>query len=401
MFYLKKSKASDGKAPIYARITVDKKRAEISVKQSVDEKLWNADQGMGKGNRDEIRSLNIFLEQFRSMIVSRYQEMLLQKKIITAEGIKNSFQVTGVEEFTLCKLMEYHNTNLKGSLSWGTMKNYFTTQKYLQNFMKKRYNVTDIYLSELTFKFITEFEIFLRNHKPTDHQRPLSNNGVMKHIERLRKMISMAERMEWIEKDPFAKYKLKFEKVGREFLTKEELDRLETHKFQIDRLDWVRDLFVFSCYTGLAYIDVMQLKRSNVSVGIDGEYWLVTSRQKTSNPVRVPLLPKALEIIEKYKNHPRSIAEDTLLPVISNQRLNAYLKEIADLCSISKDLTFHLARHTFATTVTLTNGVPIESVSKMLGHSSITTTQVYAKVIEQKLSDDMKALRRKLTQGPN
>lgn len=397
MFYLKKSKASNGKAPIYARITVDKKRAEISVKQSVDEKLWNADQGMGKGNRDEIRSLNIFLEQFRSMIVSRYQEMLVQKKIITAEAIKNSFQVTGVEEFTLCKLMEYHNTNLKGSLSWGTMKNYFTTQKYLQNFMKKRYNITDIYLSELTFKFITEFEMFLRNHKPTDHQRPLSNNGVMKHIERLRKMISMAERMEWLEKDPFAKYKLKFEKVGREFLTKEELDRLENHKFQIDRLDWVRDLFVFSCYTGLAYIDVMQLKQSNVSVGIDGEYWLVTSRQKTSNPVRVPLLPKALEIIEKYKNHPRSIAEDTLLPVISNQRLNAYLKEIADLCSISKDLTFHLARHTFATTVTLTNGVPIESVSKMLGHSSITTTQVYAKVIEQKLSEDMKALKRKLT----
>jgi len=399
MFYLKKSKASNGKAPIYARTTVDKKRAEISVKQSVDEKLWNADQGMGKGNRDEIRSLNIFLEQFRSMIVSRYQEMLVQKKIITAEAIKNSFQVTGVEEFTLCKLMEYHNTNLKGSLSWGTMKNYFTTQKYLQNFMKKRYNITDIYLSELTFKFITEFEMFLRNHKPIDHQRRLSNNGVMKHIERLRKMISMAERMEWIEKDPFAKYKLKFEKVGREFLTKEELDRLENHKFQIDRLDWVRDLFVFICYTGLAYIDVMQLKQSNVSVGIDGEYWLVTSRQKTSNPVRVPLLPKAWEIIEKYKNHPRSVAEDTLLPVISNQRLNAYLKEIADLCGITKDLTFHLARHTFATTVTLTNGVPIESVSKMLGHSSITTTQVYAKGIEQKLSEDMKALRRKLAGG--
>lgn len=398
-FYLKKYKATDGKAPIYARITVDGKRVDLSVKQGIEQANWNAMKGMAKGNREDIRSLNTFLERMRSSIVSQYQEMLLQKKVITAEAIKNAFQGTDLKEYSLCKLMEYHNTNLKGSLSWGTMKNYFTTQKYLQNFMKKRYNITDIYLSELTFKFITEFEMFLRNHKPIDHQRPLSNNGVMKHIERLRKMISMAERMEWIEKDPFAKYKLKFERVGREFLTKEELDRLETHKFQIDRLDWVRDLFVFSCYTGLAYIDVMRLKQSNVSVGIDGEYWLVTSRQKTSNPVRVPLLPKALEIIEKYKNHPRSIAEDTLLPVISNQRLNAYLKEIADLCSIPKDLTFHLARHTFATTVTLTNGVPIESVSKMLGHSSITTTQVYAKVIEQKLSEDMKALRRKLAGG--
>lgn len=395
-FYLKKYKATNGKVPIYARITVDGKRVDLSVKQSVEQVNWNAMKGMAKGNREDIRSLNLFLERMRSNIVSQYQEMLLQKKIITAEGIKNSLQGTDLKEFTLCKLVEYHNTNQEGALTWGTMKNYGTTQKYILKFMKKRYNISDIYLSELTFKFITEFEHFLRAHKPIDHQRPLSNNGVMKHIERFRKMINMAVRMEWLDKDPFAKYKLKFEKVGREFLTDVELANLEKHQFKIDRLDWVRDLFVFSCYTGLAYIDVMQLKKLNVSVGNDGEYWLVTSRQKTSNPVRVPLLPKALEIIEKYKNHPRSIAEDTLLPVITNQRLNAYLKEIADLCRIAKDLTFHLARHTFATTVTLTNGVPIESVSKMLGHSSITTTQVYAKVIEQKLSEDMKALRKRL-----
>jgi site-specific recombinase XerD len=202
--------------------------------------------------------------------------------------------------------------------------------------------------------------------------------------------------MEWVNKDPFAKYKQKFDKVNREFLSKEELAKIENRELSVVRLQWVRDLFVFSCYTGLAYIDTMRLSPANITIGIDSEYWLITKRQKTSNPVRVPLLPKALQIIDKYKGHPRALTEGTLFPVISNQKLNSYLKEIADLCGIHKNLTFHLARHTFATTIMLTNGVPIESVSKMLGHSKITTTQVYAKVIEQKLSVDMKTLKEKL-----
>ena len=159
---------------------------------------------------------------------------------------------------------------------------------------------------------------------------------------------------------------------------------------------WAKDLFVFSCYTGLAYCDVMSLTKENISIGIDGEYWIMTSRKKTNQPVRVPLLSKALEIIEKYKHHPKAIATGTAFPNLTNQKLNSYLKEIADFCGITKNLTFHLARHTFATTVTLTNGVPIETVSKMLGHSNIRTTQVYAKVIEKKVSDDMMILRQKL-----
>jgi site-specific recombinase XerD len=295
--------------------------------------------------------------------------------------------------------MDFHNTQMKDSLAWGTLKNYFTTRKYIERFLRIKYKTDDVFLSQLTFKFVTEFDYFLRNYKPEDHHKPLAINGVMKHIERLRKMTNMAMRMEWIEKDPFTKYKQRFEKVERGFLTKEELAAVEHRELHIVRLQWVRDLFVFSCYTGLAYIDVMQLTPSNISIGIDGEYWLITKRQKTSNAVRVPLLPKALEIIEKYKGHPRSTSKGTLFPIISNQKLNSYLKEIADLCSIHKDLTFHLARHTFATTVTLSNGVPIESVSKMLGHTKITTTQIYAKVIEQKLGDDMKSLKLKLANG--
>ena len=218
----------------------------------------------------------------------------------------------------------------------------------------------------------------------------------MKHIERLCKMVNMAITMDWLVKDPFAKYKQHFDKVERFYLTKEELSAIENKKFSIERLQTVKDLFIFSCYTGLAYIDTMNLTAGNIVKGIDGNDWLITSRQKTDTDVRIPLLPQAEELIKKYHNHPKAVNYGTLFPVISNQKMNAYLKEIADLCNINKAITFHIARHTFATTVTLSNGVPIESVSKMLGHTTIRSTQVYAKVVEQKLSEDMQNLKKRM-----
>lgn len=395
-FIIRMNKVKDNLAPIYSRVTVDGRRVEISLKKWIDPKEWNNKKGLAKGTREEIKSLNHYLEEVKAKLMNCYQEMQIHKQFITAEAIKSKFLGADEKDHTLCKVVNYHNTYMKDSLAWGTMKNYFTTQKYIQMFLKVKFGTTDIFLSQLSYKFIIDFEFYLRNYKPLDHHKPLGNNGVMKHIERFRKMINMAVRMEWVDKDPFDKYIQKFDKVNREFLTKEELIKIEIRDLSVVRLQWVRDLFVFSCYTGLAYIDTMRLSPANITIGIDGEYWLITNRQKTSNPVRVPLLPKALQIIDKYKGHPRALVEGTLFPVISNQKLNSYLKEIADLCGIHKNLTFHLARHTFATTVTLTNGVPIESVSKMLGHSQITTTQVYAKVIEQKLSDDMKTLKEKL-----
>jgi len=165
---------------------------------------------------------------------------------------------------------------------------------------------------------------------------------------------------------------------------------------EFNYFDTFIDLFVFSCYTGLAYIDVINLTPANISIGVDQGQWLITHRQKTDVIVKVPLLPKALVIINTYKTNPKALHEGKLFPSISNQRLNSYLKEVATLCGIEKELTFHCARHTFATTVTLSNGVPIESVSKMLGHTKISTTQIYAKVIEKKLSDDMQLLRNRL-----
>lgn len=387
----------DNQAPVYCRISVDSQRVEISLKKMIAPEDWNDGKGMARGSRPAIRTLNRYLDEVKARLIECYHELQLEKQLITAEAVKNRFLgVVEKNEHSLCMLMEYHNTEQKVFLAWGTLKNYFTTQKYIHKFLNTKLNRTDISLDELTYKFLVDFEIFLRTYEPEDHHKALTNNGVMKHIERLRKMINMAVRLEWLEKDPFSKFKQKLVKVERQFLTSGELERIEGKVLPIPRLEWVRDLFVFSCYSGLAYIDVMQLTSANLCVGIDGEEWLITGRQKNGNPVRVPLLPKALELIKKYKGHPRAAAAGTLFPVITNQKLNGYLKELADLCGIKKNLTFHIARHTFATTITLTNGVPIESVSKMLGHSSITTTQIYAKVVESKLSNDMNALKKKL-----
>jgi integrase len=396
-FYLKKQKTTQaGKSPIYARITVNGKRIEISVKRSIEENNWNATKGMAKGSREETVKLNKYLDQFKAGIIDSYQQLLLQKKFITAELLKE--KVTGGDqaEFTLCKLMEYHNSDQGQLLEPGTMKNYYTTQKYIKEFIKERFKTSDKYLSELSYKFITDFEYFLRNRTPEKGQKALNNNGLMKHIERFCKMINLAVRLEWIDRNPFHAYQLKFDKVEREYLTKDELARIEAKKFNIVRLQVVQDLFVFSCYTGLAYIDVFNLTPANLIEKSANNIWIATNRQKTNEPVRVPLLPKALAIIEKYKGHPQALAEGKVLPTLSNQKLNSYLKEIADTCDITKPLTFHIARHTFATTVTLTNGVPIETVSKLLGHSKLTTTQIYAKVVESKLTDDMAQLSKRL-----
>jgi site-specific recombinase XerD len=357
---------------------------------------WNNGKGVATGKRPEITALNAYLEQVRSQLAGHYQDLVSERKKVTAEAIKNRFIGFDESEKTLMELIDFHNIRMDSNLKWGTQKNYFTTKKYVELFLKKKLKKSDIYLTDLNYKFISDFEYFLRKYKPEDHHRPMGNNTVMKHIERLRKMINMAVRMGWIEKDPFSLFKAKFIKKGREFLTKDELNTIEKRDFEIERLQMVKNIFVFSCYTGLAYIDVMRLTPDNVRKGIDGMNWIYTQREKTSTPVRVPILKKAQKIIDIYKNHPRSKVKGTLFPNFSNQKLNSYLKEIADLCGIKKNLTFHIARHTFATTVTLSNGVPIESVSKMLGHTDLRTTQIYAKVVEKKISDDMTLLQRKL-----
>ncbi len=399
IFYLKRQKSKNGKAPIYARITVDGKRAEISIKKDIEINNWNYVKGLAKGKGEEIKSLNTYLEQIRSRMVECYQNLQLKKQPITAEAIKNLFLGVKEKEHTLMNLFDYHNEQMKYSLENNTLLHYNTTKTYFQNYLKQSLKISDIYLSELNYNFLVGYERFMKESESLDPKKPCRHNTIMKHIQRLRKIVNMALKNEWIEKDPFVKFKQTFNRSTREYLTEEELTAIEAKDYSIVRLQYAKDLFVFSCYTGLAYIDSFNLTPQNLTIGIDGKYWITTCRKKTDQPVRIPLLPKAIKIIEKYKTHPSVIAKGKLLPTYSNQKLNSYLKEIADFCGVKKVLTFHIARHTFATTVTLTNGVPIETVSKLLGHTNIKTTQIYAKVIEKKVSLDMDLLEKKLDEG--
>jgi site-specific recombinase XerD len=386
----------NGLATVYARITVNSRRTEISLKKKIAAKDWDDLRGRAKGKNDEIIKLNSHIERIRTLIADGYHNLVQQRKTVTVDAVKLLFVGSDEEMMTLGKLIEYHNQESAHKLAPGTMKNYKTTQRYINKFLREKYYRNDILLSELHYRFILDFESYLATYVPQDHQKSLNNNGIMKHIERLRKMVNLAITLDWLPKDPFASFKKHFDKVERQCLNKEELANLANKEFKIDRLEHVRDMFLFSCYTGLAYIDMTQLTKENIIKGIDGGLWLSTSRVKTDTSVRVPLLPQAKVLVDKYRDDPRAQNSGTVFPVISNQRMNGYLKEIADICGITKTLTFHIARHTFATTVTLSNGVPIESVSKMLGHTSIRTTQIYAKVVESKLSEDMGKLQERL-----
>jgi integrase/recombinase XerD len=385
-------------AYIYARITISKKVLDISLKKTTLCSLWDPKQECIISRTSEARQINKFIEDTRYRLMECYQQLLLEHKVINSHAIKELYLGETKVENTLLGLISYHNTNMKQVLTWGTLKNYFTTEKYVRLFLKQKYKNADIFLSSLNYQFITEFEFYLRTCAPLDKSNPPTNNGIMKHMERLRKMVTLAYKMEWIPKDPFAQYKLKFKRKEMSFLTTEELAKVEHIELSKKIVAKARDVFVFCCYTGLSFVDMDDLRVNNLCIGIDGEYWINTKRKKTETSVNIPLLPKAYDLIEKYKNEPRVFYRQRLLPFISNQRLNKHLKDIAQLCGIKKELSFHAARHTFATTVTLTNGVPVETVSKMLGHTKLSTTQIYVHVVKQRISDDMKTLRQKLAQ---
>ena len=397
-FTARKNKDSDTKKSltVFARITVNGSRAEISLKQNVEPKDWYSAKGMAGGKRTEIRELNQFLDQVRAKLTNIYRELMVEGELPTATAVKNQF--LGIEEqgTTLLAAFDYHRKTAEGDLSTSTLNHYGTSEKYLREFLKRQYHTSDVYLSKVNYRFVVDFEYFLRNRRPTDHIKPMGSNGIMKHLERLRKIMRLARKLEWTNKNPFENYQIKFKSFNRGYLEPDELYHLENIKFKTPRLEFAKDLFVFSCYTGLAYIDTIRLKPDHIHLGIDGNYWIISIRKKTNASLRIPVLPKALEIIEKYRNHPRSLHNGSIFPIISNQKLNNYLKEIADICGINKNLTFHLARHTFATTVTLSNGVPIETVSKMLGHTSLKTTQIYARIVDAKISEDMSNLKVKL-----
>jgi len=396
LFWIYSKRVKNNQTGIYARVTVNGKRVNISLKHKVNVTTWDAQRQRAKGTSEASRILNLYLSQVQAQLFQCFQNLKLSGKLITAELIKAEYLDESNNSKTLQNLIEYHTKKTEKILASGTLRNFDVTRRYINKYLNNVLKTSDIYLKELDYKFICDFANFLRLYWPKGHPKAMGNNTVMKHIQRFRKIVTLGYHIEWIERDPFVRWKPTYEKRERPYLSDNELSNIETYDFPIARLERVRDLFVFSCYTGIAYVDIMSLSNDNIIKGIDGNDWIFTNRQKTKSPVKVPLLAKAKTLINKYQSHPMTQITETLFPVITNEKVNLYLKEIADACGIKKNLTFHMARHTFATTVTLSNGVPIETVSKLLGHSKIASTQIYARVVERKVSEDMELLKIKL-----
>jgi len=396
LFYAKRAKASvNGLVPIYTRITVNGQRIELSTNRFVEISKWSTEAGKMKGSSEEARSINTHLDMFKIKIIDAQMELIHKNTPITSETLKNKLLGTDERQRTLIPIFKDHNNKIKELVGKeyapGTLERYNTSLKHTIEFLQWKYNISDIEISKIDHAFVTEYEFYLRS------VRNCANNTAVKYIKNFNKIIKICLANHWIDRNPFANYKSKVKEVERVYLSEEEIQSITDKDFKNERLSLVRDIFLFSCFTGLAYIDVKNLTKSHISIGIDGDKWIFTHRQKTESASKIPILPVTQMIIDKYKNHPQSNNEDKLLPILSNQKMNAYLKEIAGVCEIDKELTFHIARHTFATTVTLTNGVPIESVSKMLGHKNLRTTQHYAKVLDKKVSEDMKILRDKFS----
>lgn len=394
-FYAKSTKANaKGQFPIYVRLTVDGNRTEFSTKKFIEPSRWSSEASKVKGTTEEARSINSYLDVIKSRVLDIQMELIHKNQNISIENFKELLFGSEEKQRMLVPIFQDHNNKIKELVGKeyapGTLERYTTSLKHTIEFLEWKYKISDIEISKINHAFITDYEFYLRS------VRNCSNNTAVKYIKNFSKIIKICLANDWLEKNPFANYKAKVKEVERVYLTDDEIQTIIEKDLKNDRLSLVRDIFLFSCFTGLAYIDVKNLTKSHISLGIDGEKWIFTHRQKTESASKIPILPVTQIIIDKYENHPQANGNDRLLPILSNQKMNAYLKEIAGVCEIDKELTFHIARHTFATTVTLTNGVPIESVSKMLGHKNLRTTQHYAKVLDRKVSEDMKILKDKL-----
>ena len=307
------------------------------------------------------------------------------------EQIRNAFLGLEEKEKTLISYFSQFNDQYKQKVgttaTQKTYTRYELTKQRLIDFMKSKYHVSDIQVRELNTVFIENFYLYLRNTSD------ISNNIAMKFIQRFRTVLNYARNTGLDFIDPFANYKFNFDRVDRGYLEQTEIDCIWNKRFTSKRLEQVRDMFIFSTYTGLSYIDLCNLTQDNIKTGFDSKLWIMTKREKTGIDSNIPLLEIPRQILKKYEG---TFKDGKLLPVISNQKMNDYLGEIAQICEIKKKITFHVARHSFATEICITQGVPIESVSKMLGHTNIKTTQIYARVVDRKISHDMAVLERKI-----
>lgn len=394
-FVLRKDKSlRNGEIPLTVRITMNGIRAEFNSKFAVKPEIWNSKKCKADGNSAYSRKINSYIDQLKISLYNSINDLEDRGVEITPENIKNNYLgLIEYKQLTLFSLYEEHNQRMNSLIgktyAFSTLQKHLTTVEHLKSFVKSRYDSSDILIDKLNSQFIIDFEYYLKSEKD------ISNNTTIKYLKNLRKIVKIALNVGYLKKDPFAAVRYHQDEVERPFLDKHELQRLIEKVLPNQRLGQIKDIFIFCCFTGLAFADVETLTEECLYTTNTNEIWIKKRRQKTKKWFHIPLLPQAKKILDKYSNH-KIREKGLLLPVPTNQKMNAYLKEIADLTGIQKNLTTHCARHTFATTVTLANGVSMESVSKMLGHSSILMTKQYARILDDTISHEMSKLKEKL-----
>lgn len=394
LFYLKRNAPKkNGLIPVMCRITVNGKISQFSCKLDVEEKTWNIELGRVSGRSTVAQETNRMLDKIRVGINKAYQDICDKDNYVTAEKVRNVFLGMGMNHETLLAVFRQHNEDYAKQV--GKIKSersywkYCIVYKHLEEFIKQRYKVSDIALKELAPAFITDFELFLRTEK--NH----CNNTVWSYMMPFRSIIFTAINNGWLQRDPFYAYSITKEETKRGFLSKEEINLLIKGTFKKPSYTLIRDLFIFCTFTGLSWTDMANLTKENLQTSFDGHLWIKTNRQKTGTESNIRLLDVAKHIIEKYDG---ITGDDKLLPVPCYVNCKNSIKVIAKKCGIEKNVTWHMSRHTYATTVCLSNDVPIETLSKMLGHRSIRTTQIYAKITAEKVSRDMEKLSKQIAQ---
>lgn len=392
VFYLRSNYVNkEGKTPVMLRIYLNSERLSVgSTGISVSQSLWDNEKERLRGRTTETLDINLQLDNIRSGLQAIFRRLEMTD-YLSLERIKSEYLGKEKEMDSLTPLFEKHNEEIRqkvglGVVSSATLQKYNVCKKHFAAFLKRKYCRSDIKLSELTYMTIHDFEFYLRTVAGQN------GNTVTKTLKTFKTITIFGQKLGVLLHDPFLNHRFHLEPVTRGFLTDEEILKIANKELGIQRLELVRDMFIFSCFTGLAYIDVANLTPEHI-VTLDDKQWIMTKRQKTNVETNVLLLDIPKSIIAKY-NH-KTYRDGKLFPILSNQKTNSYLKEIADLCGIKKNLTFHLARHTFAT-MSLSKGVPMESVSKMLGHTNIKTTQIYARITNKKIEHDMEQLADKL-----
>ena len=397
LFYLKRNAPkSNGLVPVMCRITVNGKISQFSYKLDVDEKHWDVKTGRMTGRSVVALEANRMLDKIRVGINKAYQDICDKDNYVTAEKVRNAFLGMGMNHETLLAVFRQHNEDYAKQV--GKIKSqrsywkYCTVYNHLSEFIRQRYKVSDIALKELAPAFITDFELFLRTEK--NH----CTNTIWSYMMPFKRIIYMSINNGWLQRDPFYAYSITKEETKRGFLSKEEIKMLIEGSFKKKSYELIRDLFIFCCFTGLSWTDMANLTKENLQTSFDGHLWIKTNRQKTGTETNLRLLEVPLRIIKKYEG----CSEDgKLLPVPCYPNCKNGIKVIAKKCGIEKNVTWHMSRHSFATTVCLSNDMPIETLSKMLGHRSIRTTQIYAKITAEKVSNDMEKLSQALAPMEN